>query len=220
MKFVYSAIVLTLLSACSSTWDVEAVRGMKAQGSLFDKVLKHEYTELAAAERAEGDWRDAAAFLRRARTSAIGESVKPEHVWERDIPKKRIAELRNARARLIRVLDGGARVYVPEEAALAQAGFDGLMQEMEENLNDGDIERCRKIYDSAMDILERKHITPPYADNKSIIYFDFGSIKIQQKMREILGKIAISYKRENPSSILVSGHADRVGTNHNNFKLS
>lgn len=247
-RVLFSLFALTLVSACSSTWDIDGVQGMEAKGSLFDKSLKHEYTELAAAERAEGDWPDTERFLARARASADGKVFEPEPLWARHLPAEKVDTLRAARMRLVRVLNAGARHRRPEEAAWAQAGFDCWMQEQEEGHQGVDIDACKKSFDTAMEILEtpepmarqmipstmKSDMTvmadaadviadgqkPVMVNGQYVVYFGFASAKIRSEAQKIISDALSGYKADMPEKITVSGHADRAGPEAFNMKLS
>ena len=172
-KALFAAVAMSAVTACSSTWDVDAVKNMETKGSAFDKALKHEYTELAAAERDEHDWADTAMFLERAKAAADGASPAPEAVTARKIKEKYAEEVRVARERLVRTLDAGTRVTAPADSASAQAGYECWTQELEEDIQPDDIKSCRDKFDAAMNVIERAVITS-YSIHYTKLY-DFAS---------------------------------------------
>ena len=113
------------------------------EGSDFQAGLYDGYVELARAEFAEGDYRDSDSFAERAITSARGDVVLPEALETRRLPAQESGRLAEARARLITVLDGGARERDPATAARGQTLFDCWIQEQEESLESDDIAACR-----------------------------------------------------------------------------
>ncbi len=129
-----------LLGACTDRWNVESTKAIPLQGSAFTRALHTEYVEMAAAEKAEYDWKDTAYFLRRAEAAARGEVIQPQPIEERNLTPDAARELGMARKELVALLDAGARDTMPVKAARAQAaGFDCWMQEQEEGHQPDDI---------------------------------------------------------------------------------
>ncbi len=120
--------------------------------SPFDQALYRGYLEVAAEEVAEQDWRDGETFYLRAQLVAAGETVEPEDVAFRDLPEDQVQPMIDARVRLMRALTNGAKEFAPDDAARAQARYDCLMQELEENRQPEDMEACRAAF---LESLER-----------------------------------------------------------------
>ncbi len=227
-KVLFAAAAMSVVTACSSTWDVDAVKNMEAKGSAFDKALKHEYTELAAAEKDEHDWADAAVFLERARASADGASPAPEAVTARKIKEKYAEEVRTARERLVRTLDAGTRVTAPADSASAQAGYECWTQELEEDIQPNDIKACRDKFDAAMNVIERAPaskapITSPsivVGKNRYVIYFSYNSSKIMGDGRAVLKQVADEVIKHNITEINIAGFTDTSGKDIYNLGLS
>lgn len=231
-KALFAAVAMSAVTACSSTWDVDAVKNMETKGSAFDKALKHEYTELAAAERDEHDWADTAMFLERAKAAADGASPAPEAVTARKIKEKYAEEVRVARERLVRTLDAGTRVTAPADSASAQAGYECWTQELEEDIQPDDIKSCRDKFDAAMNVIERAPaskagkataITSPsivVGKNRYVIYFSFNSSQVMGDGRAVLKKIADEVIKNNITEINVAGFTDTSGKDVYNLGLS
>ncbi len=244
-SILFSLFLGVFLSACSSTWDVESVKKMEAKGSLFDRALKHEYTELAAKERAGGDWQDTDTFLARARFVATDDrTLLPETMDMRNISEERIPDLRSARIRLMRALENNARLKNPEAAAWAQSGFECWMEEAEEGHQEDQVAACRENFDSAMRILETRDTEIAADDtkmestleregvaaddtkmegmnaNEFVVYFAFAKYNLREEARRILNDTVQAYKNARPDTVTVNGHADRVGSEEFNMWLS
>lgn len=222
-KIFVSLFALLLITACAreDIWDVDKVRAMPSTAdSIFHDQLKYEYTELAAAERSEGDWEDTVVFLERAKAAAAGETMMPEAEGYREIQEKWIKEVTNSRMRMERILgDKDAVKKRPREAALALAGFDCWMQEIEEDHQEEDIAACRAQFEAAMVILENDGCGP----HKYIAYFDFDKANLTKEARKILNN-AITYsktiKATRAPKFVIAGHADTMGSKSYNKGLS
>lgn len=223
-KVLLAATAVGLLSACSSArWDVEGVAATPVQGDAFLKSLHKEYVDLAAAERAEYDWRDTEYFVSKARAAAAGDLVLPQPVAERELSETAAAELSTARAALESRLDGGARADKPAAAARAQAGFDCWMQEQEEAHQPADIAACRSMFDEAMKASEPTPPAPAPAvvDNGPfVVFFENASSRIDTTARTVLGAAAKAYASAAPVVVVISGHTDTVGSTQVNTLLS
>ena len=227
-KTVLMGASALLLTACSGAYDLDAVRNMKPKGGQFLQGLHAQYVELAASEAAESDWDDASVFNGRAMMAANGKGFGPENINDRVIPGDKVAILSSARARLMRVLDNGGADRSPRTAARAQAMFDCWMQEQEENFQPEDIARCRAAFDIAMKQLESRTVAMPApmkpmaAPNKGpfVILFDFNKSEMNASANVVVAQIVMEALNQNPSSLVVSGHADRAGGNDYNAKLA
>ena len=90
---------------------------MPANGTDFDNALSAGYLRLARDEQAEADYVDADYFAARAITTANALIVLPPEVNSRDLPQGDAPYVLAARNELVEVLDGGARIRVPQLAA-------------------------------------------------------------------------------------------------------
>lgn len=135
-------------------WDVEEVKNLPRPRGEFEAALFDEYIRLGAVERAEADWNDTTFFLNRARRLSRGRYREPTSIVARDLPADSLAELTDARRRLIIALSSSRRWKQPAESARAQAAFDCWMQECEENFQDDDISSCRTAFLAEIEKLE------------------------------------------------------------------
>src|SRR3954454_20848507 len=111
------------LAACAS--DIQRVRSAEGTGSPFTRALTTEYKDFSTFEADEmNDWSNARHFARKGMLASQGEVVQPEDLGNWKLPHGRVDELTAARAKLVGLLDAGARDRVPEPAARAQARFD------------------------------------------------------------------------------------------------
>ena len=212
---------LFLLGACSTMYDLDAVKMMEPQGSEFNKALHSEYVRLAAMERDETDWSDAGFFNMKAKMAAMGEAVAPQEMSERSIPKDKVNELSFARVNLVKALGMGMKDN-PAAAARAQAGFDCWMQEQEENFQPDDIEACKKYYMAAMEELGSKPKPMPAkkVPGPFTVYFNLGSAELTDEGFAVVANAYDKLRWAKLTGANIQAHTDTSGSNLLNAKLS
>jgi OOP family OmpA-OmpF porin len=211
------------LTACAS--DIQRVRSVEGTGSPFTRALTQEYRDLSAFEADEMyDWPDAQHFARKGLLAAEGEVVQPEDLGNWDLPEERVDEMTAARAKLVGLLDAGARDRVPEAAARAQTRFDCWVEQQEENHQADHIAACRDQFFAALAELETAAPAPaqPAAVQPEtyVVYFDFDKSNIKPEAAQILDRAIADAKAGGTPSISVTGHADRSGAEDYNLGLS
>jgi OOP family OmpA-OmpF porin len=211
------------LAACAS--DIQRVRSVEGTGSPFTRALTQEYRDLSAFEADEMyDWPDAQHFARKGLLAAEGEVVQPEDLGNWDLPEERVDEMTAARAKLVGLLDAGARDRVPEAAARAQTRFDCWVEQQEENHQADHIAACRDQFFAALAELETAAPAPAQpaavAPETYVVYFDFDKSNIKPEAAQILDRAIADAKAGGTPSISVTGHADRSGAEDYNLGLS
>ncbi len=222
--------VAGLMGACAATDNVDVVRALPNKGAQFHTALQKDYSDLAAAERAEADWIDTVFFTKRALRAADGETFPPQIVSERRIPAPAVRDISEARARLMAVLTDDNRKAMPTQASLAQTGFDCWMEEQEEDFQPDDIAACKRTFNAALVALEKGAVerpaTPPApvaaapVPSQFQVLFDFNSSALNPEARKTVGDIGLAYKKYNPATVLVVGHTDTSGSSDHNIALS
>lgn len=192
--------------------------------SEFEKELVADYKPLAEYEAVQGDVLDAHFYRKRIKAIMAGDTPKPTMVDSRELPMEKVGELAEGRALLVKYLEGGAKERMPEWAAEAQAKFDCWAEQQEENFQSEDINSCRADFYEAM-----RHLAPakvakvvPVQHMKSAaaVYFDLDSSMLTAAAKSELKVVAEKIKSMNPTSIMLSGHADTSGSTMHNEKLS
>ncbi len=211
------------LAACAS--DIQRVRSAEGTGSPFTRGLTQEYKDFSAFEADEMyDWTDAQHFARKGLLAAEGEVVQPEDLGNWDLPAERVDELTAARAKLVGLLDAGARDRVPEAAARAQVRYDCWVEQQEENHQADHIAACRDQFFAALAELETAAPAPaaaaPIQPETYVAYFDFDKSNIKPDAAQILDQAIAAAKAGGTPSISVTGHADRSGAEDYNLSLS
>jgi len=214
---------LGLLAGCSS--DIEQVRNVQpAGGSEFTAALAEEYKQFAIYEAdTRFDWPDAGYFARKGLAAAGGEVVLPEDLANWDIPVGMLDELSQARARLITVLDAGARDTNAVLAARAQSRFDCWVENAEENHEPMAIQACRDEFYTALEQLEQppqEAMPPEVPPQVYIVLFDFDRANIRPDGQQVVNQVLADAAAKGAPAISITGHADRSGPADYNLALS
>ena len=206
-----------MLAGCAT--NIDQMRTVKPSGgSSFTTALVEEYRQLTLLEADyERDWVDANNYARRGLASARGQLVQPEELKNWHLPADKVNELTQARARLVSVLNGGARERLPKVAATAQARFDCWVEQQEENFQPKDIAACRDGFYRAMEALGGKMVPQPVGN---VIYFQFNSADLTQAAQAVVQKFATQIKQGNVKNVTVVGHTDLSGPASYNMTLS
>jgi OOP family OmpA-OmpF porin len=211
------------LAACAS--DIQRVRSAEGTGSPFTRALTTEYKDFSTFEADEmNDWSNARHFARKGMLASQGEVVQPEDLGNWKLPHGRVDELTAARAKLVGLLDAGARDRVPEPAARAQARFDCWVEQQEENHQPDHISACRDQFFAALAEVQQAApaaATPAAVQPETYVaYFDWNKATLKPEATQIIDKAIAAAKAGGTPSISVTGHADRSGSEDYNLKLS
>ncbi len=231
--------VAFLAGACADGRLIEMVEKMEPKEKGFKVNLQHQYITLAKIELEEGDRYDAGIFARRAEAAAMGKDVDPDILWDRSYSAKQLDELIGERARLVNALDSGGRKSFPGIAARAQTQFDCWAQELEENNQPADIEKCHNGYMVAMKALEEGLKIGPESEEEApkkpepakpapvaevpkgpfSIYFEFDSAEAKGAETGVsLIKAANAIRDSKATSVIVVGHTDSSGRDKYNHR--
>jgi|SaaInl7_135m_RNA_FD_contig_21_766826_length_1069_multi_8_in_0_out_0_1 OmpA-OmpF porin, OOP family len=245
MRFMSIALVTgisLILGGCADSKLINKVSGMKSTQSGFKAGLHKKYVALAKMELEEGDYFDTGIFARRAEAAAMGKGVDPDFLYDRHFTAKNLKTIAMERTRLVKALNSGGREKYPDYASTAQTQFDCWAQELEENNQPPDIERCRVGYLGAMKKLlaamkpAPKVVMKPAPKpkpkkkmvkkvkrtvKKFVVYFDFDSTKLaNEESVRILAEAAEAAKSSKSKSVWIVGHTDTSGSKDYNMKLS
>lgn len=198
-------------------WDIDEVRAMAPQGSLFTQGLRQGYLDLADNDREFFLFSERDHFIRKAVASAKGLAVTPDMVSLRELAPGQVDELTAARARLMAGLDGNGRLRAPDAAARAQVSYDcWLYYEHRGNLNRA--AECKAAFEAAMDEVERALATDIGA--VYIVFFAWDRADITPVASTILDQVAADFERGEVPRIILSGHTDTSGPADYNMGLS
>ena len=208
-----------LLTGCTGV-DIARLNNAEPTGTEFTQQLTAEYTDLVNFEAVEMmDWPDAGRFADKGLRTSVGAAVPPERIEDWALPAESVAELTDARARLIKVLDGGSRDSFPVDAAVAQARFDCWIEQQEENHQPDHIAACRDEFILAMATIQSA-LPPPAPAPVYFVFFDFDGDELTTEARAIVDTIADDAPPGDGAPIAVTGHADRAGAGDYNLALS
>ncbi len=235
IKYLPVIAVASLLGACaapaSNDLNMAEVRMLPQMGNDFDKALHQNYVALAQTEIDEGH-RNATTFYNvRARQAAAGQKVLPTQIDDRGLPPSTVAELTQARANLMRVLDAGGATRATVATARAQSQFDCWMEEQEENFQPEDIAECRQGFINAMDQANKvvfaaapapKVAAPATMPSSKVftVFFDHNSDSLNNAAMGVNNEIIAHIKSTQARSVTVNGYTDRSGTREYNRLLA
>lgn len=223
-------IAFALSAAACASSPLHQARKLDVRGSIFDKALHANYVALSASEWRQGDHKDSDAYAARAIAAGSAMPSEPEPLESGKLPADKLAELAEARERLLAAFANGARERSPVQAARAQVMFECWMQEQEENGQPQDLVDCRQGFVTAMD-----EIAPPDATvgaeeltvdlwsnavHVEGINFDSDSAKLREDALPALRNL-LSVLHGNPDLTLrIEGHTDSAGPESYNLRLS
>ena len=243
VKTFVAAGAAAMLSACSG--HLSQAERTAPPTDAFAAKLQSGYVRLARAEMDENDFTDARVFADRALAAAASAPPAPESLGARKLPQESVPELADARERLVKALDAGARDSAADDAADAQLSFDCWMQEQEENFQDRDIAECRTNFFAALKRMEIRNLakaepepetpmpqpTPAAIElparvertplsTRFVVYFDFDRASLSGSSEAELARAADAARRTGAAMVRVTGHADRSGPASHNLSLS
>lgn len=230
-KAYVAGFAALVLAGCSGL-ELDRARGVSPGGSAFQNELYGGYLSLASSEYAEADFTDSDFFARRAIAAAGDAPPPPQELVERRLPEDKAPELSQARSLLMDALARGGAEKFPALAAKTQVNFDCWLQEQEENFQPDDIAACRGVFLVGLSSLNvgltplaaMADVAPAPAPApqpvKLVVFFDFDKADLNAAASAKLGEAVAAIKDRKSVTILVSGHADRVGTDDYNAKLS
>jgi outer membrane protein OmpA-like peptidoglycan-associated protein len=216
---------LFVLAGCTGQ-ELHSAQLIEPQGAEFNQNLYHGYIGLSESEYAEGDYYDSDVFARRATLAAKEGGVGPETIEERGLPGDHVAELSEARTKLVAALDAGAADADPTRAADAQVYFDCWMQEQEENWQPEDISRCRDNFYAALDGIEPAPAPTPVVSKpkpqsvRFVVYFETDKYNIDTEDETVIAEAKAAAEKLGSPIVKISGNTDTVGSIDYNQKLS
>ncbi|MEX2202113.1 MAG: OmpA family protein [Dongiaceae bacterium] len=244
IKILGAVMAVALLAGCGQT-DIQRAKVMQGSGSAFTQALTEEYRSIVTFEAEEMyDWPDANYFADKGLQAANGEVVLPEEIdnW-RQPPDESIwrdwqltdewvaggdvGEMIDGRARLMTVLNNGARDRYPELAARAQGRFDCWLEQQEENHQVAHIVACRDDFWAALEELEGLMAPEvpvaqpePMMPDIYIVYFDWDRSDIRPDAAAVIADVTNAAASLGSPPISVTGHTDLSGSDDYNMGLS
>lgn len=206
-------VAAALLAGCAGFTGQRYVDDLNAadlSGKSFGSALGREYRDLANFEWTDMmDYRDGQHYAKKGLAAAGGEDVLPDELAMRDLPEFAVADITNARERLMHVR--GAAGSRADLVAKAQASFDCWMEQQEENHQPDHIAACKKDFDDVMAKL---------GPGKYMVFFKTGSAELSKAAISVINQAAKDAKGVKVKGFTVMGHTDTVGNPAANKKLS
>ncbi len=210
--------IALFLAACGTA----DIAQMPVKGGAFEQGLRDGYVDLANSEYDQTDISSGRTFSERGKMAAMGTPSAPEEIAARKLVSPHLAELTDARTRLVSALGKQAAMKAPADAAKAQVSFDCWMEQAEENIQPDDIAACRSDFMAAMARIDTA-LTPKVAAAKPapqkklrkpetvkyVIYFDLNSAKLNKTAMNGIEIIKGEVKKN--ARISLAAFTDRAG---------
>jgi OOP family OmpA-OmpF porin len=202
------------------------------KGNAFQRSLHQGYSSFGKWEYDQADYRDAKGYNTRAQMSADGQQVNPVDPATRRIAPQFMGELVTARANLMQHLGNADTLNrVPGPAGAAQVYYDCWAEQQEEGHQPAHIAYCKNGYSTAMSQLPAPRPTAqapapqPMAQaapaaRPYLVFFDWDKSALTTSSTTTIDEIAAMLRRSNQSSLRISGHADKSGSDPYNDALS
>jgi OOP family OmpA-OmpF porin len=223
---------MALLGACTNLQTLQSTPP-GAGGTEFTRALAQQYRTYAASKwNARGDFWTSEWFAAKALRVNAGEALPPEELgtWG---PWAEVAnELAEARARLVRALDGNARTRFPADAAIAQRAFDcwlanastvtaggtpwspyapsGYFRQMTGQAAEPVQTHLKSCKDEFFEALARIEGPAPVAGDFTI-YFATGRWEIDARGQATIREAVAAIRARRATNVVVQGYADTVG---------
>lgn len=221
---------MALLAACQTNLQQFEATPPGAGGTEFTRALAQQYRTHAADNwRARGDFNSSEWFSAKGMRANAGEAVPPEELgtWG---PWHEVAnELAEARARLVRALDGNARARSPVDAAIAQRAFDcwlenastvtfggtpwspyapnAHMRQMTGQASSAPLRSCKDEFLEA--IVKIEGPAPPQTGYT--VFFATGRWNLDARAQATIREAVVAIRTARSTNVVVQGHADTVG---------
>lgn len=222
IRSLSAVATLVLLAGCATGGDqYEKAMKMQPTGNDFTKALYAEYLALSKGDLADGDTRNSDANALKAAMAAQGAEVQPDEIASRTVPANEVAELTQARGRLMAAL-GTGRQRAPAQAAKAQALFDCWLEQAEKRSRPTDLQRCKDGFAQTVAAIPgaapAQAARPSGPPQKFVVYFERNSAALNSAANQVLQQALAGAK--DASSVDVVGYADTSGSPRTNFALS
>lgn len=211
-KWLLVGLLVASGNACTT---VLAPERTEALGPPFNDALKSGYLQLADSRWAQGSW-EALHFRDKARQAMLGDAVWPDDPASARAPAALRPQLVEHRERLLTVLDGGGRILAPQDAAMAQVGFDCWLSDARRSKR---LEStCRDAFLASLQETERTLVAALPASYH--VPFEPGSDRLDAVGLNVATAASRAARLREPARIRVIGYADPSGPARLNDALS
>ena len=229
---IAAMLLAFVVSGCGTMLD--KAQSVTPSGNAFSSSLHYYYTQRAAAEQSEANYREADRMAQKAIAAAGGESVLPTEVDASRVPAAHVGELAEAHRLLMEALNGGGRQALPDSAANAQVQFECWLHEQTENHQPDHIAACKNGFWSALNAVQLA-LTPEPAPAAApapapapapaeaavfLIYFDFDRSDLRDDQQAVMDVVVAAAKAAPDRAIHIVAHTDTSGAVDYNQALS
>lgn len=211
-KWLLVGLLVASGNACTTVLPPERT---EALGPPFNDALKQGYLRLAESRWEGGSW-EFLDYRDKARQAMLGDAVWPDDPTNARVPASLRAQLVEQRDRLLTVLDAGGRALAPEDAAMAQVGFDCWLSEVEGTKRlDSD---CREAFLESLRETEQAVLAA--LPEAYVVLFETGSDRLDGVGLNVATTVSRAALLMAPARINVIGYTDPSGPASLNEALS
>lgn len=203
---------------------VESFMDKDVSGSTFNDYLAREYQRLTQLEvKRDVNWAHAQRLAVKGAAAARGEQVDPWNPEDWNTDPKEMADLQNARQRLVAALAAN-KDKNPEACAKAQGHYDGWVEQANDNdwgpgfvgtVQPNHLAEERAGYKEYIVLCEGK---APAGKNFTI-YFGFDKFNLTTAAKAVIDEIS-AFVKGSGNGVSVRGHTDTSGSDAYNQGLS
>jgi OOP family OmpA-OmpF porin len=211
-KWLLLGLLVASGNGCTT---VLAPERTEALGPPFNDALKEGYLRLADSRWEGGSW-EFLHFRDKARQAMLGDAVWPDDPMNAGVPASLQPQLAEQSDRLLTFLDAGGRVLAPQEAAMAQVGFDCWLSEVKDT-NRLDSE-CREAFLASLRETEQTVVAA--LPESYVVLFESGGDRLDGVGLNVATTVSRAALLTAPERINVIGYTDASGPARLNEALS
>lgn len=231
MKFrtLTALLSLVMLTACGTSQSLETLRTTPATGDTYQIALANNYKDYAEELAIRYDWQLADYFAAKGLYVATKDIADPEDPKDWGFEGETLQQLTDLRAQLIKAVATN-RTTQPELAASAVIAYDRWLALKEEGTKTKAIAEQHDVFVALLTKLQEAHVasdpatipppTVPAESERTVLYFPFDSDRLGDSALAALKQLIQTIPNTDDVAIAINGHADRVGSEAYNMKLS
>lgn len=229
LRMLAPIAMLVTAAACDTTESLQTLRSAPQAESPYHRTLAVLYQAYSETEMAAYDWWTSKYFADKGLMVAYGGDVAPEDPTQWQVRPEVLSDLITAREQLLLVLNEATIAAHPEHAATAIAAYDCWVEQEDDGWKADRIAICRGEFEKSMHAITAPAlpIEPPTKPvgqapeiTKSVLYFPFDTEALEKTGLAILDKLIHYVTNAGDVEVVINGHADRVGSDQYNMKLS
>lgn len=219
---------LTMLSACDTSASLDELREVTPVGDDYSKALAEGYREFAEQKAAAYAWETSKYFADKGLMAAYGRDIEPEDATNWEISPAAQPEFAEARTKLMAAIQAN-RSTQPEMAAAAVVAYDRWLVLAYDDTSASSIAGQRVAFYAILTKLSEAQAavsenvpttTIPAETTSTVLYFPMDSDHLGDTAQAALAQLVTYVTSAGNVTVIINGHADRVGSEQYNLDLS